>query len=163
MFDYQVMSKDDAEKARFSLLTKGKYHGVISAVEPKISNSGNHMLVINVSVYDSTGLPTDIRDYLVMMNSMMWKFIHCCEATGLLKEYEDKTFKPEMLLMKNVIVDIDVDQGKEIPQDKLNGKAPGSKYPSKNVIVNYSSPEEASKATDKPWVEDVPLSDDIPF
>lgn len=163
MFDYNVMSKEDADKARFSLMPKGKYPAVISRVEASISKSGNHMLVIDASVYDANGLPTDVRDYLVMMNSMMWKFINCCEAAGLLKEYEDKTFKPEMLLNKNVIVDIDIDQGKEIPHDKLNGKPEGSKYPSKNVIANYHVSDEASKVPAKNWTEDVPFSDDIPF
>ncbi len=55
---------------------------------------------------------------------------------------------------------IGVEDGNEIPVDKLNGKAVGSKYPSKNKVEDYVKKDE-QKPLDHSIPED--NDDDVPF
>ena len=165
-FIYEPMSEEAAINARFKLMDEGSYKGVIEHVESKQSQKGNPMLVVTLRVWNADGLPSELTDYIVSMPSMIWKLRHLCESAGLLKEFEEKKFQPDMLLGKNVMVMIKTQPGKEIPYDKLNGKEPGAKYPAKNVIDDYITLRENSSNGMKPLPEEKALFDndtDLPF
>lgn len=160
MFDYDPMSKDVAEKLRYSLLEDGQYPGVITACVAKASNAGKWMFDMTVDVYDKAGLSHSIRTFLVFQPNMMWKVISCCESTGLIDAYNDKKLDDHLFVGKNCHVDIKTDKGKPIPVDKLQGKPVGSQYPDKNVISNFIS--KPTSATIAPVAQEA-FSDDIPF
>lgn len=160
MFDYQVMTEQEALQARFSLLKDGAYDATINSCEFRVSNNGNPMFDIKLDVYDENGRPCVVRDFWLFTPQMMWKAIHGSESAGLLKEYEEKKLKPEILVGKNVRVNIETQQGSLIPHDKLNGKPEGSRYPDKNVVSDYlrKSPNALPKNSDE-FIDDK----DIPF
>lgn len=137
MFNYNPMSKDEAEKERFSLIDDGDYPAFIKSATAKISSSNNPMIEVDLDVFDIQGKPHSIRDYWVFSPKMMWKVIHGTESCGLLKEYEEKKFHPSMLPGKNTRVRIKTQKGAPIPSDKLKGKPEGSVYPDKNVVEDY--------------------------
>ena len=166
MFAYSVMSEQEAIEERFNLLKEGEYDAVIVNSQDKVSvNSGNPMMDMTVQVYDETGKARDVRDFLVFTKSMMWKVIHFADSAGLLKAYEEGKLCSDTVKDNRVRVKITVEKGGEIPQDKLNGKPPGSKYPDKNKIEDYIKKELQQpllKVVQKD-IED-PLEDgDIPF
>ena len=137
-FNYQVMSEQDAMNERFQLMKEGVYEGVITvSSDTKSQNSGNPMMDITVTVYDENGRTHEVRDFLVFTKQMMWKVIHFAESAGLLKEYEEGKLCSEVALNKMVLVKLTVEQGSEIPAEKLNGKAAGSRYFDKNKIEDY--------------------------
>lgn len=137
MFNYEPMSKDQAQQERFSLLKDGYYDAhVFDAIE-KTSSTGNPMIEMHLKVYDDTGRPNDVRDFLVFTPKMNWKVINCAESADLAKEYSEKKFCGDLLKDKNVRVLISTQAGTEIPTEKLNGKPPGSRYPDKNVVQDY--------------------------
>jgi len=143
MFNYDVMSEQEAMQERFQLIKEGEYDAIISASKDTISaNSGNPMMDMTVSVFDENGKSHDIRDFLVFTHSMMWKVIHCADSAGLLKEYEDKKLCSESIIGKRVRVKVAIEEGNEIPLDKLKGKAPGSKYSDKNKVDDYIKKED---------------------
>lgn len=141
MFNYDPISREQAEKERFSLLDDGDYSAVINSAMPKISSSNNQMIELELEVYDASGKPHPLKDYLVFSPKMMWKVINCADGCGLLKEYEDKKFHPSMLPGKNIRVRVKTQKGNEIPEEKLKGKPLGTKYPDKNVIEDYLVPD----------------------
>lgn len=163
MFDYEVMTEQDAMKERFQLMKDGEYDAVVDKAEARISaNSGNPMMELNLTVYDEEGKPHQIRDFLVFTKNMMWKAIHCADSADLTKEYEEKKFCPELIQGKGVRIKVSTQEGSVIPQDKLKGKAIGSRYPDKNVVDDYVKKDE-QKPLAKP-VEDDPFGQDqIPF
>lgn len=159
MFAYQVLTEDEAMAERFQLLKEGVYDAVITKSEDKVSqNSGNPMMDMTVTVYDDNGKEHNVRDFLVFTKSMMWKVIHCAESAGCLAGYQDGQLCSEMLIGKRVKVKIGIEEGSIIAQDKLQGKALGSKYPDKNKIEDYLSLETVN-TPDKSEFED----SDIPF
>ena len=95
------------------------------------------MMDMTVSVYDENGLAHDIRDFLVFTPSMMWRVIHFANSADLMTEYESGKLCSDCVIERSVKVKVIVEQGSEIPQDKLKGKQPGSKYPDKNKIDDY--------------------------
>lgn len=165
MFPYEVMSENDALKARYSLLEDGEYSAVVFDCIDKISqNSGNPMFEITLHVIDKQGNKNEIKDFCTFTHKMMWKVIRLCASAGVLASYENKTLTPTLLKGKQVKVLVKVRHGKEIPFDKLNGKPMGSLYPDQNVIEDYlmdTKPSSLQPLTMKP--ESQFPDDDIPF
>src|SRR6267154_4560530 len=138
MFQYEIMSEEQAMQERFQLLKEGEYDAVIRDSKDSVSaNSGNSMMDMTVSVFDENGRDHDVRDFLVFTKSMMWKVIHFAESANINKEYEAGQLCSDVAIGKRVRVKIVVEQGSEIPQDKLKGKPLGSRYPDKNKIEDY--------------------------
>lgn len=137
MFQYDVMSEQEAMSERFSLIKEGVYEGIITSSQDTKSSTGNPMMDMTITVYDENGKPYDIREFLVFTKNMMWKVIHFADSSGLLKEYEEGRLCSEVAINKRVVVKVVIEEGKEIPQDKLQGKPIGSKFPDKNKISEY--------------------------
>lgn len=159
MFAYQVMNEHEAMQERFQLIKEGEYDAIISASQDTVSaNSGNPMMDMTVSVFDDNGKSHDVRDFLVFTKTMMWKVVHLADSAGILKEYESQALCSETVIGKRVRVKIVVEQGSEIPEDKLKGKAIGSRYPDKNKIEDYVRKEDQKPLESN--VDDDPFSDD---
>lgn len=137
MFAYTPMNKDQAEKERFELLDDGEYTAEFISAVAKISSTKNSMIEAELNVFDNSGRPYVIKDWLVFSPRMMWKVIHCMEAVSLEKEYNEQKLIPEMLVGRNCRVLVKRQQGNPIPDEKLNGKPKGSLYPEKNTVVDY--------------------------
>jgi hypothetical protein len=163
MFAYEVMTEQEAMQERFQLLKKGEYDAVIFTSEDKVSaNSGNPMMDITLHVFDESGVPHAVRDFLVFTKTMMWKVRHFADSAGLLKEYEEGKLCSELAIGNRVRVKITVEEGSLIPADKLKDKPHGSKYPDKNKVDEYVKREDQQPLATK---EGAPFEDDadIPF
>jgi len=160
MFAYQIMSEQQAMQERFQLLKEGEYEAVITSSQDKTSNSGNPMMDMTIAVYDAEGKPHDVRDFLVFTNQMMWKIIHFASSAGIMKEYEEGKLCSQIAIDRRVRVKITIEEGSEIPEDKLKGKPLGSKYPDKNKVEDYVKMEDQKplEANGSHF-----LDDDVPF
>lgn len=164
MFQYDVMSEQEALAERFQLIKEGIYEGVITSSQDTKSSTGNPMMDMTVTVYDENGKPHDIREFLVFTKTMMWKVIHFADSAGLLKEYEEGKLCSQVAIDKRVMVKVIVEEGSEIPQDKLKGKPLGSKYPDKNKIGEYIKKEAQSDTkVGRSEINPPLIDDDIPF
>jgi hypothetical protein len=152
MFAYEVLTEQAAMAERHQLLEAGVYDGVIASSSDRTSASGNPMMDMTVSVFDKNGKQHDIRDFLVFTRSMMWRVINFAKSAGVMDVYEAGKLCSDAIINKRVKVKVVIEDAKEIPEDKLNGKPSGSKYPEKNRIEDYVLAEEGSE-----------LDDDIPF
>jgi len=157
-FQYSVMSEQEAIEERFNLLKEGEYDAVIIASQDKTSSSGNPMMDITLQVFDEAGKARDVRDFLVFTKSMMWKVIHFADSAGLLRKYEEGKLCSELSINHRVRVKIVVEEGSEIPEDKLKGKPAGSKYPDKNKVDDYVKQADQKPLTQK--VDNDPFTDD---
>jgi hypothetical protein len=165
MFHYDVMSEQEAMAERFQLIKEGIYDAVITASQDTTSaSSGNPMMDMTVTVYDENGKTHDIRDFLVFTKQMMWKVVHFAESANIVKEYEAGKLCSQIAINKTVQVKIVVEQGSEIPQDKLKGKPLGTRYFDKNKIEDYIKKDENGSSSVRNT--DTPTSfidDDLPF
>lgn len=163
-FTYDVLTESEAMQERFQLLKDGEYDAIIASSEDRMSkNSGNPMMDMTLSVYDDNGHIHTVRDFLVFTKSMMWKIVHCADSAGLSKEYLDQKFCSDIIVGKSVRVKISTEEGGEIPLPNLNGKAIGSKYPSKNKVDDYVGSCGNKPLTYKANAEDKFKDDDIMF
>ncbi|HEY2811777.1 MAG TPA: hypothetical protein VGJ00_10375 [Rhabdochlamydiaceae bacterium] len=137
MFNYQVFTEAQAMQERYNLLKEGIYDAVINFSTDKTSSSGNPMMDMTLAVYDDNGMEHNVRDFLVFTPKMMWKVVHCAESANVVKEYEEQKFCSDIVVGKRVKVKVTVEEGSPIPDDKLNGKPVGTKYPDKNKIDDY--------------------------
>ena len=120
MFHYEVYTEQQANQERFQLLKEGEYDAVIaSSVDKTSANSGNPMMDMTISVFDETGKQHDVRDFLVFTKAMMWKVIRFSQAAGLTKDYEAGKLCSEVAIGNRVRVKVAIEQGSEIPADKL--------------------------------------------
>lgn len=160
MFQYEVMSEQDAMNERFQLLKEGIYEAVVTASSDTISSKGHPMMDMTVTVYDQNGKSHDVRDFLVFTKQMMWKIVHFANSAGMLKEYEAGKLCSKTAINKRVMVKIVIEQGGEIPQDKLKGKPLGTRYFDKNKIEDYIKKEDQAEMVNNQQ----PFQDDeIPF
>lgn len=162
-FSYDVMTEEQAQQERFSLLPEGEYDASIERYEGKMSSGGNRMVVFGLHVYDASGKAHEINDYIAFTPKMTWKLRHHCVSAGLEKEFEGKTWRPRMSVGKTVRVKIIVQSGQEIPHDKLKGKAPGAKYPDRNSVDDYLAPSNIKSAGTPKSSEGPDFNDDIPW
>jgi hypothetical protein len=140
MFNYEVLTEQEAMAERFQLLKEGEYDALITSSMDKTStNSGNPMMDMTVTVYDEKGKSHDIRDFLVFTKPMMWKIVHFSDSAGISKEYQNGVLCSKYALNKHVKVKVGIEEGRPIPAEKLNGKSLGSKYQDKNKIEDYLS------------------------
>lgn len=160
MFQYEVLSEQEAMEERFQLVKEGEYDAVISSAKDTISaNSGNPMIDLMVTVFDENGKPVGIRDFLVFTRQMMWKVVHFANSAGELPAYEEGALCADIARDKRVRVRVVVEPGNDIPLDKLKGKPLGSKYPDKNKIEDYVKKEDQKPLDHKPN----DLDEDVPF
>lgn len=164
MFQYDVMSEQDAMNERFQLVKEGVYEAVVTASQDTTSSKGHPMMDITLAVYDENGKTHDVRDFLVFTKQMMWKIVHFCDSAECLPGYEDGKFCSKMAINKRVMVKIVVEQGSEIPEDKLKGKPLGTRYFDKNKVEDYIKKGDQG-ATGVPTGNNPPpfTDDDIPF
>lgn len=157
-FSYQVLSEQEAIEERFNLLKEGEYDAVITVSHDKQSSSGNPMMDMTLQVFDAQGKARDVRDFLVFTKTMMWKVIHFADSAGLLPQYEQGKLCSECAVGQRVRVKINIEEGSEIPADKLKGKPAGSKYPDKNKVDDYVKKDDqkplAQAAEDDPFADD---------
>ena len=138
MFNYTVMDEAEAMQERFQLLPVGEYDAVIEKSTDKTSNnSGNPMMDMTLSVYDREGRAHPVRDFLVFTKNMMWKAIHCAESAGIIDQYKSGQLCSNGIQGKSVRIKLGIEEGKEIPGDKLGDRSPGARYPDKNRIEDY--------------------------
>ena len=164
MLNYEVMSEEQAESERFQLLKEGEYDAVITSSVDKQSSTGNPMMDIMLTVYDAEGKTHTVRDFLVFTRSMMWKIIHCADSAGVLPEYHQGRFCSNTVINKNVRVKISIEEGRQIADDKLQGKPVGSKYPDKNKVAAYiKKAEQKPLGHTLPKDEQIDEDDDVPF
>lgn len=164
MFHYEVMSEQEAMNERFQLIKEGIYDAVVTASQDTTSSKGHAMMDITVAVYDDNGKAHDVRDFLVFTKQMMWKIVHFADSAGMIKEYEEGKLCSETAINKRVQVKIVVEQGSEIPQDKLKGKPLGTRYFDKNKVEDYIKKGEQG-ATGVPNGDTPPpfMDDEVPF
>ncbi len=137
-FQYTVMDEETAMQERFQLLPKGEYDACIVKSEDKVSsNSGNPMMDMTLEVYDNEGRGHTVRDFIVFTKSMMWKAIHFAKSAGIIDQYKSGQLCSMGAQGKSVRVKIGIEEGRIIPEDKLQGKLVGSKYPDKNKVEDY--------------------------
>ena len=161
-FSYTVFSEQQAIEERFNLLREGEYDAVISASQDKQSaSSGNPMMDLTLQVFDDNGRSRDVRDFLVFTKSMMWKVINFANSAGLMVPYEAGRLCSDVAVGNRVRVKITVEPGSLIPQDKLNGKPMGSRYPDKNKVQDYIK-RDAAKPKEQPILNDPFEDDDLP-
>lgn len=165
MFQYDVLTEQEAMAERFQLMKEGIYEAVITASQDTTSaSSGNPMMDMTVTCYDEAGKPHDIRDFLVLTKQMMWKVVHFAESAGIQKEYADGKLCSQVAINKTVKVKITVETGSEIPQDKLKGKPLGSKYPDKNKVEDYLfKGEQGATSIQNGDIPPSIMDDDVPF
>lgn len=158
MFTYQPLSEQQCNEARYQLLKDGIYESVVKKAEYQESSTGKPMFKLALDVFDHNGTVFFITDYLVFTPQMMFKIRHFCDSAGLQKEYESGNFcHADLATQRNVFVKIKTQKGKEIPEEKLNGKSKGSVYPDKNVVDDYVLIERKSKQEDEPFNDEVPF------
>lgn len=158
MLNYKVYTEEQANHERYSLLKEGIYDAVINLSMDKTSSSGNPMMDMTLAVYDDIGLEHSVRDFLVFTPKMMWKVINCAKSANVMPQYEEGRFCSDLIAGKRVKVKVVIEEGGEIPMDKLNGKPFGSKYPSKNKVGDYIKEEGQSSQNENGF-----LDDDIDF
>src|SRR5882672_10207333 len=124
-FSYEVLTEQEAMAERFQLMKDGIYEGVVTSSLDTKSASGNPMMDILVTVYDDNGKAHEIRDFLVFTKNMMWKVVHFSDSAGITEDYLKGTLWSKIAVDKRVVVEIKVEDGKEIPEGKLNGKPIG--------------------------------------
>lgn len=155
MFIYTPITEQEAIEERYHLLKEGEYDAIVSVSQDKVSaNSGNPMMDITLQVFDEDGKARDVRDFLVFTKSMMWKVIHFANSAGVLKEYQEGKLCSDIVVGNRVRVKITIEEGSEIPHDKLKGKSPGSKYPDKNKVDDYLANQSKIKKESAPFEDD---------
>ncbi len=146
--------KTDAEIAALQnqgLLTEGNYPFQVRAIDQLVSKNGNNMLKLKLAVLEKDGSARMIFDYLVAMDSMMFKIKHFCEAIGLEDKYAKGNFNPQECIDRSGVAVVGVQKGNPKPDGSGN-------FPDKNIIKDYVKSEKKQNA-----IPDKTLNDDIPF
>lgn len=121
--------KSEADIKTAALLPPGEYDAEIGTAEDTVSKSGNEMIKLDLTVFDTNGGKRFIYDYL--LESMAYKLRHAAEACGLLAKYEQGLLTADDFIGKGCRVKIGIDD--KVAANKKNG----TDYPPSNMIKDY--------------------------
>ncbi len=137
----------DKEIQEMNLTPEGEYQFRIMQAENVTSKAGNTMIKLAIMIWDHAGRERTVYDYLMAIDSMMYKVKHFCDAVGLKDKYESGAFDAKDCIGQMGFL-------KLIIQKDKNGV-----YPDKNAVSDYLIKEKYT-----PQKSDVEFKDDdIPF
>ena len=149
--------KTEKEIVEDKLYPEGTYGFQIISADERVSKSGNDMIELKLQVYSNEGKFILVNDYL--LESMMFKLLHACEACGLQSKYESGQLDAEDFIDKTGYLKL------TIQKDKTG------QYPDRNSVKDYVvSVDEvgavkekmaAAKKIYEPASDD--MADDLPF
>lgn len=153
MYTFQPLTEEEIDA--YSLMPKGEYDFQVVKAERQTSKTGKPMAKLQLLVWDKEGKDHVVFDYLVFSTVPLnlRKVKHFCEATQQAEAYANGQLPEDLARLCGRAL-VDIDEGAEIPEDKLNGKPKGSKYPTKNIVVDYLPPKAKAQ---------VDFNDTIPF
>lgn len=156
MFTFPVMSDEEIKSMQNNLVEPGIYAFEVSEVQDKDANNdplkslaGNLMIKLKLKIWNNNGRERIVFDYLVSMESMVYKIKHFCESIGF--TYEDGQFNPQKCIGKFGHLELSIQKGKKKPDSN-------DFYPDKNAVKDYIKAD-----TNKTVPGEDPLDDDIPF
>ena len=91
--------KTEAELKESELLPEGEYQfEILTAEDTQSKSTGNDMLKLSLRIFENGGENSQrVFDYLVSIDSMIWKIRHFAESIGMLPEYESGEMLAETL------------------------------------------------------------------
>jgi hypothetical protein len=115
---YKVWTDEDIKNR--NVVDEGNYPFTILSVERKrtkvkLDDKGQakptyEMLQIEYQFHDKNGTGKTIRDWIVFMDGMDWKFRHLANTTGLLALYEAKTLDCQHLIGKQGVFALGIEE-----------------------------------------------------
>ena len=131
--------KTEAELKESELLPEGEYQfEILTAEDTQSKSTGNDMLKLSLRIFENGGENSQrVFDYLVSIDSMIWKIRHFAEAIGMLPEYESGEMLAETLPGRT---------GK----CKIVIQPASGQWDAKNVVKDYL-PRPAGMAEDIPF------------
>lgn len=141
----------EAEDQMRGVLEKGQYPFRVKSVIQKKTKSGAYeMLEVELGVIDNNGREITIKDWIVFMDEMAWKFRHFAATCDLMDFYEEDRLEHYHFLNKNGVVKLSI---REYEKDGEVFKA--------NAVADYIKPsrQESQAANDSaPFIDDdIPL------
>lgn len=127
-----IGNEKETEELSEELFPEGEYEFRVAYAKNDVSKSHNEMITLAIHVFKN-GEYVQVYDYL--LEAMMFKLKHFCEATGLEKEYASGTLTAKMCVGKS-------GRCKVVVQHDKNGK-----WKDKNAIEDYCVDEEE----ETPW------------
>ncbi len=151
------------EIASERLLPDGEYDFEVTQVVETVSTKGNDMLKVFLRVFKPDGSFVLVTDYL--MESIMYKLLHFCEATGCEELYHSGMIKGDDSGTVNEFT------GK---QGRLKlGTQKSADYPDKNTVKDYIAANKGAAKAKRPTVKQMSaaaqapvkddMADDIPW
>lgn len=153
---YSITPMSEEELNAFDLIEEGIYDFEVLKAERKISKSGNHMAQLQLNVWDKNGKSNVVFDYLVFssVKFCVRKVRHFCEAAGIIEDFEKGTIREEL---EGLCGKVSIGVQESLPNPT------GGYYPSKNVVIDYVTKDNAQQSNDKKTEEDPFPGEDIPF
>lgn len=135
---YHIDPLSEEELDVFALLDEGIYDFEVTKSEDGMSKSNNPMNTIHLKIWKPDGSLKIMKDYLVFssVNFCIRKIRHFCDAVGILGEFEKGEIRKDFSGLAGKL-ELIIKEGGLIPEDKLDGKPSGSKYPTKNEVKDY--------------------------
>ncbi len=143
IYPFEVLSVDDTDNEGYQLKSK----------------AGNAMIKLQLKIWDANGRAKVVYDYLVSVESMVYKIKHFCDSIGFENEYAEGKFNPKSCIGKSGSLDLSIQKGKLKPgtRDEF--------YSDKNSVKDYlkSGMNAANKSASSKQEEPPFFDDDIPF
>lgn len=139
------------EMERNKLLPDGVYPFVVKEITAQISQAGNSMLKVIISITKDHAEHL-ITDYILATDQMIYKLKHFCETLGLEKEYLQGSF---------AFLECHGNKGyAKIGTKKGDPRPDGTFFRDKNIVKDYVKLETLQQKT---VVAEMPFDDTIPF
>lgn len=127
-YSFNPMSEDELNA--YNLMDDGVYDFCVEKSTSKVSKSNNPMAELVLTVWDKSGKPHMIFDYLVFSRVALniRKVKNFCDTVGLVEEYKKGQLPDELSSLCGKI---------EIGRQGKQPKQGGGFYAEKNIVVDY--------------------------
>jgi len=111
----QYKAKGEEELNQFTIFEEGEYSFRVVEATNQISQAGNEQIKLKLALFDDNDRRGGAYDYL--LEAMLFKIKHFCEATGL--DYENEYLDASMCLNKTGRCKVKKEEYKEKWQNKI--------------------------------------------
>lgn len=146
-FSFQPKTEEEV----LNLLKPGTYDFLIKQAENAVSKKGNAMIKLYVCIFDEQRRERYVTDYL--MEAMLFKVKHFCDATGLEEKYQQGKFDAMDCINRRGKCKVRIEESEGFaPKNSIQDYIKGEKN---NVQANCPVLAQAAK--------DTVFDNDVPF
>lgn len=152
-----------SEEEAAGCLPKGEYDAVVASAKEAVSQKGNDMIALELTVYGQGGATVTVKDWLLSNDTGQKKLQAFCKSAGLWDTYEAGELSAESCVNRNVTLGLKIEDSDWGPQNRVAYYKSVKMVEPDSGLQGVDPKQQRAAGTGRPDPTQPPTEDQIPF